>query len=232
MNGIFLFSLGGLGSTLGKMAMSWGFWLLMMVIVVAVTFGALYMRKKGKFHFPAIIFTDNGNGKVGIRFSRAGWFKSKKLLGGLIDISGERRLEVKDGRIVQQGSSADFHELNFKVGLLLQEKADDPKVLIPIKKCDLNERSQKMIMEIAPADYRDACSKIISDAERESISKWETIAQVLVFGFVAMVLFISIILVIQYSKNTLADANAIHKEALDFYDKVLGRMSTVPSSAP
>jgi hypothetical protein len=87
-------------------------------------------------------------------------------------------------------------------------------------------------MQIAPADYRDACSKIISDSEREALSKWETIAQVLVFGFVAMVLFISIILTIQYVKNTMADANEIHKEAMAFYDKVLGRTSTVPSNAP
>ena len=85
-------------------------------------------------------------------------------------------------------------------------------------------------MQIAPADYRDACSKIISDAEKESASRWETMAQVLVFGFVGVILFISIILVIQYSKNAMTEANAIHREALAFYDKVLGRMSSVPSN--
>ena len=223
-------SLGGVGSTITSAMMSWGFWLIMAVVLFAVLFGSLYVRKKGKFMFPAIIFTDNGNGKVGVRYSRAGWFKSKKVLAGLIDIGGERRLEVKDGRIVQQGSSSDFHELNFKAGLLLREKSDDPKILVPISRCELTDRSRKMISEIAPADYRDACSKIISDAEKESLSKWETIAQVLVFGFVAMVLFISIILTIQYAKNTMTEANAIHKEALQFYDKVLGRTSAVPTS--
>ncbi len=222
--------LGGMGAMGTKMIMSWGFWLIMAVVIVAIVFGSLAMKKKGKFVFPAIIFSNNGNGKVGIRFTRAGWFKSKKILGGLMDIAGERRLEVKDGRIVQQGSTSDFHELSFKAGLLLQEKEDDPKVLVPISKCQLNPESQKMIMQIAPADYRDACSKIISDAEKETMSRWETLAQVLVFGFVGVILFISIILVIQYSKNAMADANAIHREALAFYDKVLGRMSAVPST--
>jgi ABC-type Fe3+-siderophore transport system permease subunit len=221
---------GGLGSMGMKMMMSWGFWLLFLVFVVGVSFGSLYMRKKAKFHFPAVIFTDNGNGKVGLKFTRAGWFKSKKIFGGLMDISGERRLETKDGRIVQQGSSTDFHELDFKVGLLLREKSDDPKVLVPISKCYLDKSSYNLLMQIAPADYRDACSKIISDAEKESLSKWETLAQVLVFGFVGIILFISIILTIQYSKNAMADANAIHKEALAFYDKVLSRTSTVPST--
>jgi hypothetical protein len=226
------FNLGGIGSTAMGALMSWGFWLIMAVVVVAVIFGSLWMRRKGKFIFPAIIFTDNGNGKVGIKFTRAGWFKSKKILGGLLDISGERRLETKDKRIIQQGSSSDLHEINFKAGLMLREKEDDPKILVPVSKCELSEESEKMIMEIAPADYRDACSKIISDAERESMSNWQTVAQVLVFGLVAVVLFISIILTIQYAKNSMTEANQIHKDALSFYDKVLARTNVAPSNAP
>jgi hypothetical protein len=223
-------NLGDIGPIGTNMLSSWGFWLLFGVAVVAVAFGGFYMRKKGKFIFPAVIFTDNGNGKVGLKFTRAGWFKSDKILGGLIDYSGERRLETKDGRVVQQGSSSDLHEINFKAGLLLQEKHDDPKVLIPLSKCELSNASKKMLFEIAPADYRDACSKLIADSEKETLSKWETLAQVLVFGFVAMILFISIILVINYSKNAMTEANQIHKEALAFYDKVLSRTSAVQTT--
>jgi hypothetical protein len=224
------FNLGGIGNSLTGAFFTWGFWLVLGVVIFAVLFGSLYMRKKGKYIYPAIIFIDNGNGKVGVKFTRAGWFKTNKILGGLIEYGGERRLEVKDGRFVQQGSGSDFHELNYKAGLLIQEKPDDPKILLPIKKCYLSPDSRKMIQEIAPADYRDACSKIIADAEKESLSKWETLAQVLVFGLVAMILFISIILTIQYTKNTMAEANAIHKDALAFYDKVLSRTSAVPST--
>lgn len=223
-------NLSGIGSVAMNAMLSWGFWLLILVVVLAVSFGSLYMRKKGKFTFPAVIFTDNGNGKVGLKFTRAGWFKSKKMLGGLLDIGGERRLEVKDGRIVQKGSSADFHEIGFKTALILMEKPDDPKILLPVNRCLISEEGKKVLMKIAPSDYRDACSKIISDAEKESLSKWETLAQVLVFGFVGMVLFISIILVIQFVKNTMADATAMHKEALQFYEKTAQRLSSVPSS--
>jgi len=224
------FSLGGIGGTLTGFLTTWGFWGIILVVLFFVIVGSLMMRKKGKFIFPAVIFTDNGNGKVGLKFTRAGWFKSNKLLGGLFDYSGERRLEVKDGRFVQQGSTTDLHEIRFKAGLLLMEKSSDPKVLVPISKCLLSNDSKKMLFEIAPADYRDACSKIISDSEKESLSKWETMAQVLVFGLLAVVLFISIILTIQYSKNAMTEANAIHKEALDFYDKVLARTSVIPSA--
>lgn len=226
-------NLGSIGGTVTGAMMSWGFWLIILVAIFGVVFGSLIMRKKGKYVFPAIIFTENGNGKVGIRFTRAGWFKSHKILGDLIDYSGERRLEVKDGRIVQKGSSADFHEIGFKTALILMEKSDDPKILIPVDRCLLSEDSKKILLNVAPADYRDACSKIISDAEKESLSKWETLAQVLVFGFVGVVLFISIILTIQYVRSTMADAQALHKEALLFYEKTAERLSAVPaSSAP
>lgn len=226
------FNLGGMGGVIGQAMFSWFFWLIFGIVIVGVVFGSLVMRRKGKFIFPAVILTEMGNGKISIKYTRAGWFKSGKVLAGLIEVGGERRLETKDGRTVQQGSSEDFHEINFKQGLVLKEKSDDPKILVPISRCELATNSRKMLLEIAPADYRDACSKIISDAEKESMSKWETIAQVMVFGFVGIILFISIILTIQYSKNTMSEAQAIHKEALAFYDKVLGRISTVPSTAP
>jgi hypothetical protein len=224
-------NLGGIGSTVTGALMSWGFWLLILVVVLGISVGSLAMRKKAKFVFPAVIFTDNGNGKVGLRFTRAGWFKSKKIMAGLMDVGGERRLEVKDGRIVQKGSSADFHEIGFKTALILMEKPDDPKILVPIDRCMLTDDSRKILMRIAPSDYRDASSKIISDAEKESLSKWTEMAQILVFGFIGVILFISIILVIQYVKNTMADAQALHREALQFYEKTATRLSAVPSGS-
>jgi hypothetical protein len=222
--------LGGLGGTALSMFMNWGIWIIVGIFIVMITFGSLYMRKKGKFIFPAIIFTEIGNGKVSITFSRAGWFRSQKILGGLFDYSGERRLEVKDGRMVQQGSSKDFHEIKFKAGLLLQQKSDDPRILVPISSAQLNSDSQRLLLQIAPADYRDACSKIISDTEQETKATWQQVAQILVFGLLAVVLFISIIMTIQYSRNTLADANAIHKEALAFYERTLNMLSSLPST--
>lgn len=223
-------NLSGAGVMAKTLFFSWGFWIIIGIAIFGVCIGSLYMRRKGKFIYPAIVLTNNGNGKVGVKILRAGWFKSKKVLGNLIEVGGERRLETSDNRIVQQGSSEDFHEIGYKVGLILQEKPDDPKILVPISRMELSKESKDRIMSIAPADYRDASSKIISDAEKESLSKWETIAQVLVFGFVAIILFISIILTIQYSKNTMAEAQAIHKEAMQFYQKVLGQTSAVAST--
>ena len=215
------------GTVMGLMT-SGVFWVVFVAILGGVVFGSLLVRKNAKFHYKAIIFTDNGNGKVGMRFTKVGWFKSKKFLGGLLDVSGERRMETKDGRIVQQASSTDLHELGFKPCMLLEEKSDDPKILVPIKRFKVT--NLEALMQIAPADFRDASSKIIDDAEKESLSKWETLAQILVYGLLAIVLFISIILVIQYSNSKLAEANKIYQEALGFYEKTANRLSAIPVS--
>jgi hypothetical protein len=224
-------SLGGIGSTVQGALFSWGFWLLMAVVTVGVVFGSLYMRKKGKYKFPAFVLCDVGNGKAGVEPLRAGWFKSKKLLGGLIEVGGERRLELNDGRIVQQASTTDCHQIKGKAGFLLFEKPDDPKIVVPLHKCHLSKESQEVLWKIAPADFRDAGLNIIEDAKKESMSNWTTTAQILVFGFVGVVLFISIILTIQYAKNTMAEAQAIHKEALQFYERTIDRLQVAPSGS-
>ena len=115
---------------------------------------------------------------------------------------------------------------------MFKKKADDPKILIPIGRFKLDKDSEHTIMEIAPADYRDASSRIMSDVDKETTATWQTVAQLLVFGFVGVILFVSIILTIQYTKNVMAEAQAIHKEALAFYEQTLSKFSTVSSNAP
>lgn len=224
--------IGGVGSVAMKAASSWLVWLLGGVLIILVLFGSLYMRKRGKMRYPTIIVEDLGSGKRNFILKKSGWFKSKKILGGLFDYAGERRLETSDGRIIQKGSSEDFHEFNYKTALVVQQKSDDPKILIPVGKFFLDKDSSHAIMEIAPADYRDASSRIMSDVDKETTATWQTIAQLLVFGFVGVILFVSIILTIQYTKNVMAEAQAIHREALSFYEKTLSRTSVVPSTAP
>ena len=223
---------GGIGGVAIKAASSWLVWLLAGVLIIGISVGALYLRRRGKMRYPTIIVQDLGGGKRNFILKRAGWFKSKKILGGLFDYAGERRLETNDGRIIQKGSSQDFHEVNYTSALVVQEKADDPKILIPIGRFKLDKDSEHTIMEIAPADYRDASSRIMSDVDKETTATWQTVAQLLVFGFVGVILFVSIILTIQYTKNVMAEAQAIHKEALAFYEQTLSKFSTVSSNAP
>ena len=206
------------------------FWIAFLVIILFVLFGVLLIKKNKKFTFPTLILNDLGGGKIGVEKTKAGWFKSGKILFGLLDKTGERRLETKDKRLVQQGSTEDFQEIGHQRGLILMAKSDDPKILVPIKR--LKIENKELLMAIAPADYRDASSKIIKEAEHETREGWEKIASIVMYGLLGIILLISIILTIQYSKSQMNAANEIYERAVAFHERALGSSSTVPGVAP
>jgi len=206
---------------------SWVFWLIFAFLVVGVTFGSLYFRKKRKYTYPCLVLNNIGSGKLGVEKKKAGWFKTNKLLFGLIDHSGERRLEVNDGRIVQQGSTQDFHEIGFKRGLIVRAKDDDPKVLVPIKRAEI--KNGELLESIAPADYRDASEKIMREAQKETISNMERIMTIVGFMLIVIVLFICIILVIQFANNNIQEANKILDEALKAKQDIANKINVQPA---
>ena len=71
----------------------------------------------------------------------------------------------------------------------------------------------ELLTEIAPADYRDASVKIINNAEKETQAKWEKLAPILVFGTMAIVFMITIILIVQMVKQGQAEAKDLILEA-------------------
>ena len=181
-------------------------WIIFFVIAVVMIFIVLTTRKRKKLSYPTIIVTNLGSKKAGFEITKSGWFKSKTFFFGLLDIGGEMRMLTKDGREVQKASSADFQQINFRRGLILQRKADDPKILVPIKYTSLDKDSRELINSIAPADFRDASVKIMDQAQTETAGRVEKfLAQALPFimigGFV-----VSLILVIQYAKHSQAES--------------------------
>jgi|TARA_Y100000310_G_scaffold3308_1_gene4228 hypothetical protein len=99
------------------------------------------------------------------------------------------------------------------------ERKEDPK-FTPVKAMELI--NPKLLLEIAPADYRDASSKIVFDAEKETRDKWEKLTPLLVFGTMAIVFLITIILIVQMvkqgqteSKDLILEAGRISSEQLN-----------------
>lgn len=240
------FDMGGISATLFGLLRSFLFWGILLFILLIVTFGTLVIRQKRKLKFPAIELTDLGNGKIGFKNHKAGWFKSKTLLFGLLDYGGEDVLRLKDKRVVQNASSEDFHDINGKRGLLIARKSDDPAILVPINKGGVTSFYKKeeiltkegkgtgkyrlvaqaldpikkmdvtnleLLLEIAPADYRDASVKIITATEKETANKWEKFVPLLVFGTMAIIFMISIILIVQMVKQGQAEAKDLILES-------------------
>ena len=264
------FEMAGITSTFFGFLRTFLFWGLALVIILVVSWGSLVIRKKRKLVFPAIELTDLGNGKIGFKSHKAGWFKTKTTLFGLLDYGGEDVLRLKDKRVVQNASSEDFHDINGKRGLLIVRKSDDPAILVPINKGGLNNKYKKeeilkdgkptgkyrlvagnvetikrmeltnleLLLEIAPADYRDASVKIISSTEKETQGKWEKLMPILIFGTMAIVFMITIILIVQMvkqgqteSKALLLEAGRMGKEQLDIICRgIVTQAESTPST--
>ena len=226
---IFLNVLGGIGKTALGVVTSWLFWIGAIIALLVFMIVFLNIRKKRKFVYPLLVQYDLGSGKIGIEKKKAGWFRTKKAFFGLFDYAGERRLETNDKRVIQQGSTQDFHEINHKRGLICYAKPDDPKVLLPIKRIRIE--NNELVEAIAPADFRDTSAKILREAEKETTSSWERIAQYAALGILAIVVLVCIILVIQFANRNLSEANALLNEALDAKVKLIENMNiqTTPS---
>lgn len=214
-------------SGIAGVGMSWLFWGGFLLFIFLMAFGSLIFRKRRKFNFPTAVLYDLGEGKIGLESTKAGWFKTNKILFRLIDRSGERRLEVRDGRIVQQGSTEDFHEINHKRGLIVRAKSDDPKILVPIKRITI--KNKELLEQIAPSDFRDASEKIMREAERETSKDWEKLATFIVLGLLIIGLMISVIMVIQFANNRMDKANEIYNEAIAFKTQAKQTVNIEPS---
>lgn len=266
------FDLGGISTTFFGFLTSFLFWGAVLIIVLVVVWGSLVIRRKRKLVYPAIELTDLGNGKIGFKSHKAGWFKTKTLLFGLLDYGGEDILRLKDKRVVQNASSEDFHDINGKRGLLIMRKSDDPAILVPINKAGTTSSYYKdpimkdgkptgkfrlkpkaleaikkmdvvnleLLLEIAPADYRDASVKIISATEKETQAKWEKLMPILVFGTMAIVFMITIILIVQMvkqgqtqAKDLILEAGKMGKAQLDIICRgVVTQAESLISDAP
>ena len=199
----------GLGALSGVMVQwltSFLFWGIAGVIVLAVIFGALMIKKNKKLRIPIIVRTDMGNGKVAYDYTKGGWFKSQSTFFGLLDYKGEDIFRTKDKRVIQDASSSDYHEINGKMGLLVQRKSDDNKILVPISKSELSADSLREINSIAPADYRDASNKINDGARQETSGFMDKYLPMISWMVMGIIFLIIIILIVQMVKTSQAEA--------------------------
>lgn len=224
------FNFGGITNV----AMQWlgtgFFWVVLIFVLAGGLFGFLLLRKKRKLIYSAIELTDLGNGKMGIDTKKkAGWFKSKTFLFGLVEMGGQEVLKMSDGRKILNASSTDFHDINGNRGIVVMRKGDDYETLVPINK--LNVSNFKLIAEIAPADYRDASIDIIKSAEKETMGLWEKLLPYIMIVTVALALLVSIILIaqmVQHSQDKIAEMIIKVSENLHLQPSALTGGSTAP----
>lgn len=200
---------------------SWIFWGIVLFALGLGMLGGLWARKRRKLKYPAMEVVPLGNGQIGLLETKAGFFRKKKTLFGLLDYGGEEEMQVKDGRKVLNASSEDFIEINGRRGPLIMRKGSDPEILVQISKMDLDQKSQTIINSIAPGDYRDAASQLIESAERETMKKWEKVIPYVIIGSLVLLVIIVLIVTFQFANNS-----------LDKVDKRLERVDAIYANLP
>lgn len=194
------FDMGGIGSSALGWASSLIFWALGFILLAIVVIGLLIFKRSLKYTYPCMELVGLGQGKVSVYFTKAGWFKKKRIFFNLIETGGEQELVCKDKtRKIFNVSSTDYHEINGKRGIICKRKDDDPEVLVPLNKVEIS--NLRLIMNIAPADFRDAAVDILEEKRKETMGWLEKNAPVIVAVAVFLFGIISLIIVFNFAKG-------------------------------
>jgi len=187
------FNLGMMGGVFLGWASSLVFWALLILFLFSLFILFLIIKRKLKFVYPCLEIISLGQGKISVNVSKAGWFKKNKNFFNLIETGGEQELICKNGnRKIFCASSVDYHEINGKRGIICKRKDDDPEVLVPISK--VNIENLDLLLRIAPADYRDAAEDILEKKKQEVLTWVEKnlpliiSLTVFIFGLVALII--------------------------------------------
>ena len=183
-------------------------WILVMFFFIFVGIGALWVRKQKKLSYTCIVVRNTGNGKIDLKTMKADWFKTKSAFRGLWDYGMEEELRTGGFRKpvdkIQGGSTIDFHEINGKRGLICRRKDDDPKVLVPLTKMEIE--NDNLLGSVASVDLRDAAVNIIRKAEHETRNRTAEIVQWVIMGGVIILALIVIIMSYQFVSKAQADS--------------------------
>lgn len=181
-------------------AMSGMFWLVIaFVAVILIIFFYGYFSRRGKLKYTCLEFVRFGNGKVGINKTTAGVFGAKTFL-AFFDYGREKVMKTSDGRIIQQAKTSYLHDIFGKKGFLVMRSPKDNKILVPIGKAEFE--NMNLLMSIAPADFRDASSRIFHEAVEETKGTWEKLLPYIAIGLCVVLTIINVVVNMQMTNHT------------------------------
>lgn len=198
--------LSGVTNLLMQWILSPFIWIAVIFIILAVTIGALMIRKKKKLVYPCLEVVDLGNDKCGYNLLKCGYFGKKAYLKGLID-RGEEVLKTETGETIYDFSTQDFQEVNGKRGVICARDSVNQNVLVPLSKSKI--AGKNLLLEIAPAEFRDVALELIRDAKEETKDKIQQIMQWVMIGGVIIFALVAVIVIAQMVKQGQQDAGKL-----------------------
>ena len=191
-----------------KVMLSPVIWIVVIFFLIFVMVGGLWIRKQRKLEYSCIVLRNTGNGKVDLKTMKAGWFKTNSMFFGLWDYGLEEELRTGGFRKpidkIQGGSTIDFHEINGRRGLICRRKDDDPKILVPLTRLEVE--NDDLLASVASVDLRDAAVNIIKRAEHETRSRTAEIVQWVLMGGVILLVLVVVIMSYQFVSKAQAES--------------------------
>lgn len=187
---------GDVTGVFGQWLSSGLFWLVMTFLLTIGVAIILVVNKRRRLRWNVLELLNYGNGKVGIYFLRAGIFKKRTTIFGLWDYGHENVIKCKDGRIILEATTDDLMDIMGKKGFLVRRKDDDPKILVPINK--VNWKNEIALLEIAPADFRDASVNIVDSATKETQTWADKYLPYIMLGGMVIFFIVGFILASQF----------------------------------
>lgn len=177
------------------------FWLVVVIIAVfLVAFFIGFFNRRSKLKYNHLEFVRYGNGKVGVNLKKAGVFGVKSFL-KFWDYGQESVVKSSDGKIIEGAKTSHLHDVFGKKGYITIRNPKDPKILVPINRVDFD--NLKLLLEIAPSDYRDASTRIFREAVEETKGTWEKILPFIAIGICVFLCIITIVISMQITNNAI-----------------------------
>lgn len=215
------------------------FWVIIAGVFTFSGLLILWWKKQTRLKYNALELISFGNGKSGFNLHKAGVFRTKQGLMGLWDYGKEFVFKLDDGRIIQNASTDHLQDLLGKKGFIVRRKDDDPKILVPVDKilwkikiqcpkCNYKfiQNSEYPLFQIAPADYRDASTRITDEATKETQGFMEKYLPYIMLGAIVLFFVISMILATQFFNRTVDKAGEIMQ------GQCSNQINTNPATAP
>jgi hypothetical protein len=190
-------------SNYGNIAKQWlgsgiGWLTIGIVLVIIIFFFIGYFSRKGKLKYNCLEIVRYGNGKVGLNTLKAGFFQRKTFM-YFFDYGRETVVKTSNNKIIQGAKTNDLHDIFGKKGFLTIRNPKDPKILVPIKRVDFD--NLKLLLEIAPSDYREASTKIFLETVEETKGTWEKILPYVAIGMCVILCIITVVVTMQMTNN-------------------------------
>ncbi len=187
------------------------FWLFLAIGVIGGTWAILFYIRFRSLKFTVFEFIDLGNGKVHIEKSKAGWLGKQTIFGNFINYGKQKVMKLKDGRIVRDFSTADYHQSKKGKALCVVSDPQDRKIVVPIS--NIRNLDKDLFLKLPPIDFQDAVLDNIRQTEKELKGFAETLVQLAIVGIIVFGGLVAIIFVIRYSQSAIREATDLIKSS-------------------